>query len=455
MAKKSFVKEILNRRVPQIIGSYFIAGTTAIFFIDWLINRYNLPDYYVSLCLFGLVSIIPTVIIISYFHGAPGKDEWTIIEKTIIPLNIIFIVISLLAGYKYEIWLYGFEEEAKNYIIHLSSNKENIDHYYRDSSDFFDKETYLIREVKELFLDSLQNSIVAKLNEDNFRSSMRIESSSSLNIKTFFNQFPHIRSSNYQNSELKIIEEELKREVYETYNFKLENEVIIFIYNIFERGDENENLGYFFEIHYLEQFKPVSYIFDYDILFDIKEVIETIVLKVDGAIYSKVIGDMNIGRIIELLGTDLVKIGFDKDDKGIKLIKGMTLVSPAKYYWQRDGMERRIEDYELAMDYINKHPSFLEKDDKYDFTAEQKQAFYSDSSIFKKDYLWALDAMSKDKNNRSGVSIWSTIYYGMQILDVNQEIGTLVAKVIWKYPPWVKVRIQDKVYIKGSFGIER
>ena len=182
---------------------------------------------------------------------------------------------------------------------------------------------------------------------------------------------------------------------------------------------------------------------------------QTVVLKVDGAIYSKVIGDMNIGRIIELLGTDLVKIGFDLGDKGIKLRKGMTLVSPAKYYWQKDGMERRIEDYELAMDYINKHPSFLEQDDKYDFTAEQKQAFYSDSSIFKKDYLWALDAMSKDKKNRPGVQIWSTIYYGMQILDVNQEIGTLVAKVIWKYPPWVKVRIQDKVYIKGSFGIER
>ena len=84
MPRKSVIKELLSRRVPQIIGSYFIAGATAIFFIDWLVNRYNLPDYYVSLCLFGLVAIIPTVIIISYFHGAPGKDEWTIIEKTII-----------------------------------------------------------------------------------------------------------------------------------------------------------------------------------------------------------------------------------------------------------------------------------------------------------------------------------------------------------------------------------
>ena len=122
MSRKSLIKELLVRRVPQIIGSYFIAGTTAIFFIDWLANRYKFPDYYVSLCLFGLVAIIPTVIIISYFHGAPGKDEWTIVEKTIIPINVIFIIVSLLVGYKYEIWIYGFEEKAMNYIIHLSSN---------------------------------------------------------------------------------------------------------------------------------------------------------------------------------------------------------------------------------------------------------------------------------------------------------------------------------------------
>jgi len=59
------------------------------------------------------------------------------------------------------------------------------------------------------------------------------------------------------------------------------------------------------------------------------------------------------------------------------------------------------------------------------------------------------------KTDRQGVSIWNTIYYGMQILDVNQEMGTLVAKVTWKYPPWIKVRKNDKIYIKGAFGIER
>ena len=86
MAKQTFVKEFLKRNILRIIGSYLIAGTSLVLFIDWLIARYQLPEYYVSIALFCLISIIPSVIILAYFHGAPGKDEWTKIEKYYITL---------------------------------------------------------------------------------------------------------------------------------------------------------------------------------------------------------------------------------------------------------------------------------------------------------------------------------------------------------------------------------
>ena len=451
MPKQSLIKKLLERRVPQIIGSYFIAGTTAIFFIDWLINRYNFPDYYVSLCLFGLVAIIPTVIIISYFHGAPGKDEWTIVEKTIIPINIIFIIVSLLVGYKYEIWIYGFEEKAMNYIIHLSSNKENIDSYYGDYSEYFDKETHLILEVEEPLLDSLQTNIIAQLNEDYFSYGIIIESTKSQKIKDIFNQLPHYRSSHNPDSLLKIIKK-LKREIYESYNFETEHQIIVSIYQVHDKRNKNVRLGYFCDIEFNDNFQHTSDLFSKD-TYDKKDLIEAIVRKLSGTIYSNSIGDKNIGRIIDILEQDLVKIGFNNE---LTLRKGMTLVSPAKYYWQKDGLERRIEDYELATDYINRNPMFLLQDDKNGATAEEKKALYGDDGMFRKDYLWALKKMSMGgKTDRQGVSIWNTIYYGMQILDVNQEMGTLVAKVTWKYPPWVKVRKNDRIYIKGAFGIER
>ena len=86
-------KELLNRRVPQILASYFFAGVTFILFMDWLVNRYKLPDYYTTMALFGILAILPSVIILSYFHGAPGKDEWNKIEKIGVPVNMIFILL--------------------------------------------------------------------------------------------------------------------------------------------------------------------------------------------------------------------------------------------------------------------------------------------------------------------------------------------------------------------------
>ena len=450
MPKKSIIKELLNRRIPQILGSYFIAGATAIFFIDWLVNRYNFPDYYVSLCLFGLIAIIPTVCVISYFHGAPGKDEWTIIEKTIIPINIIFIIIILLVGYKYEIWLYGFEEESQNFIVHVSTSKEHIDDLYWDNH-LSNKDMYLFREVENSILYRMQNSIVAKLNEEYFGSEIIIEAAATPKIKELFNQIPHFRSSHSQDSEINIINEELKSEIYKTYNFESENEIIVYIYEVYSKGNKKVPLGYFQQIQYMKDFQNISNICSQSIYND-KALIAHIVGKLSGEIYGTAIGDKNLGRIIEILEKDLVKIQFNKE---LTLKKGMTLVSPAKYYWQRDGLQRRMEDYEMAMDYINTHPKYLEQDDENGLTAEKKQGFYGEDSHLKKDYSYALEVMSKweGKTQRAGVSIWNTIYYKMKILDINEKEGTLVAKVTYKYPPWVKVRTQDKIYIKGAFDI--
>ena len=456
MQRESLIKELFKRRVPQIIGSYFLAGVTAIFFIDWLISRYNLPDYYVSLCLFGLVSIIPTVIVISYFHGAPGKDEWTIIEKTIIPINIMFIIVSLLFGYKYEIWLYGFENAEKNFIIHLSSNKKYIDYYYGDDYDYFDKENYLITAVKEPLLDSLQNSIVAQLNEHFFSAGIIIESTTSQKIKNKFDQLPYYRSPYNQDSEhkIKIISEKLKREIYANYNFETENEMIVYIYQVYDKREEQGRLGYFFDIAFMEKFQLTSNLFARDTYYNKKDLIKAVGVKLGGTIYSTSIGDKNIGRIIEILAKDIVKI---KLDNIVTLKKGMTLVSPAKYYWKRDGLERRVEDYELAMDYINRHPKYLEQNDNNGLTVKEKKEFYGDGSLFQKDYLWALTEISRGEKMdiRRGTALFNNIYYVLKILDVNKEWETFVAKVILKNPAWVKVRKGDKIYINGAFGIQQ
>ena len=71
MPKKSFIKELLKRRIPHILGSYIIAGTSLVLFIDWLTVRYDFPQYYVTLALFIIISIIPLLYwLISIVHLA-------------------------------------------------------------------------------------------------------------------------------------------------------------------------------------------------------------------------------------------------------------------------------------------------------------------------------------------------------------------------------------------------
>ena len=125
-------KEILNRRIPQIAGSYLVAGTSLVLFMDWLSARYEFQQYYVTIALFGIVSIIPSVLILAYFHGAPGKDQWNKLEKVGIPVNIIFIGLLIIIGNKYGWWIDYIESpqiDSKRLIIApITSDRENMNH---------------------------------------------------------------------------------------------------------------------------------------------------------------------------------------------------------------------------------------------------------------------------------------------------------------------------------------
>ena len=132
MPKQPLIKKLIERRIPQIIGSYFITGTTLVFFIQYLVDRYQFPSYYPTLALFALTGILPSVLILAYFHGAPGKDEWTKVEKIGIPINVLFIAGVLFFGDSMNIWNINQdvqEEEPQKYLIHFTSLYDDIEMY--------------------------------------------------------------------------------------------------------------------------------------------------------------------------------------------------------------------------------------------------------------------------------------------------------------------------------------
>ncbi len=85
----SVVGHLLARRVPQILGLYLGASWVIVEFVSLLVDRFTLSPHLIEFCLVVLGALIPTVTLLAYVHGAPGRNDWTTAEKIGIPLNLL------------------------------------------------------------------------------------------------------------------------------------------------------------------------------------------------------------------------------------------------------------------------------------------------------------------------------------------------------------------------------
>ncbi len=94
--KVSPFKNLINRRVPQIMGIYLAASWGIVQFVEWIVNRYLLSPNLTDLALVILLSLIPSSLIVAYYHGRPGRDRWKKTEKVGIPFNIAITIFLVL-----------------------------------------------------------------------------------------------------------------------------------------------------------------------------------------------------------------------------------------------------------------------------------------------------------------------------------------------------------------------
>ncbi|MGI9204960.1 MAG: tetratricopeptide repeat protein [Woeseiaceae bacterium] len=90
--KRSILENLLHRRVPQLVGMYIAATWLVIELGDWTTARFNMPATLTSYIFVAMLALLPAVILFSYNHGAPGKDQWTTSERVAIPLNALVAV---------------------------------------------------------------------------------------------------------------------------------------------------------------------------------------------------------------------------------------------------------------------------------------------------------------------------------------------------------------------------
>ena len=97
--RRGIFQELAHRRVPQVLGLYLVGAWTFMEFFDSIIGRHNLSPHWIDISLLAIISMLPTVIILAYRHGAPGAQSWSKVEKVGIPANVIAMAALLMFNF--------------------------------------------------------------------------------------------------------------------------------------------------------------------------------------------------------------------------------------------------------------------------------------------------------------------------------------------------------------------
>jgi len=421
MPKKSFIKELLKRRIPQIIGSYIIAGTSLVLFIDWLTVRYDFPQYYVTFALFGIMSIIPSVIILAYFHGAPGKDQWTKIEKIGIPVNILFIATMLFIGFRYDYWKIEKDYIKDNlpgvHLLYIGSPAENYGNCYAHAEHILtSNEGADLFALDEIELKNLRLNFESELYSEFYNQNVTIQILKKDEeigfVDNIFKEF---------SSRKKIAEK-----IYEFFE-KPKHIIFVRVYSI--KSNNGKIIQYVVDVlsglgdgftsiaangGTLESIADIESIVLKATIDQITMIINSghgKVVKVDGDYIHINPGDLILQENMNLLGFTIWNHN-DKDGDGF------TDKDSSYYKWNND-IKRAID--------------YMKNSDNY--------AIEEIESLQKKlDYLTSDSLRSTARGER-----WGTFSYSLNVIDIRDT--TVIAKLIELENPWVEINVGDVVRV--------
>ena len=453
MPKKPFIKILLERKIPQILGSYLVAGTSLILFIEYLVGKYQFPSHYPTLALFALIGILPSVLILAYFHGAPGKDEWTKVERIGIPINVLFIAGVLFFGDSLDFW--SSQEESKKsketkdtFLINFSSSPNLykwIDEY--NKIDSLNKLPAL-RTVSHTSLDEIKNHVIPFLETKFFNLDISLFYSNR-DTEKLLNKLPPAIVISADTILIKYEEkdnilDEIKQ-IYKKDNIYLDGIINIFICEKKPSGETRWGEIYD-KVHWFMG-KGVSSstttgFIDYkdDNKIDIKE---EIAQKIYKYIHQMRFGDDYLGEVVEILDNNLIKIKMVNSN----IYKGVKVKMDRLYSITKDSY---VEERQTWLDDINYIYDFFENNAelqiKYNNIYKENKALKDSviknfTGILKEDSLGVINGSSHwdDDNND---------YYGEIISITNDEAIIRVDK--FEYP-FGKLKLGDEVHLDDVY----
>jgi len=454
MAKKSFINTLLERRIPQILGSYLVAGTSLILFIEYLINKYQFPSHYPTLALFALIGILPSVIILSYFHGTPGKDEWTKVERIGIPINVLFIAGILFFGDSINIWKIEpiienansnvekqIKEKIDSYYINFTSNPLYIDDLYHKYSEFdvhINKNDYLIQSIDDSLLESIKKQCFNYLNVKFQNKGIDISSNfNNAHISTM-DSLPH--PSNYdRNNSVPYPVNELSRLLNLDEKDVPKVFVDILIYTRKNLESDKENIFYAGWRRIRQQgnlsLTSPKYFDNNNNGIDklIEHLKEHLFYNLDLISFSKNPFEKWIGEIKEILPNNMINIKLYASNN---IKSNLKLEAQIMYRFTVKSMKEFIEDTQIGINYLEKNKAEL-SDSLYEQIYELEK--YNNKAIYILDSLITYDIY------KPGTNWVANLGYNLEVITVMDTIA--VCKLLNKEKPWATVKVGHKLII--------
>ena len=96
------VRALIERRVPHIVAIYAGASWGLIEFTGFVVGEFLLSPHWTRVVLVTLLALLPSVVMLAWFHGRPGRDRDSLAgtEKVGIPANLVLCgaVLRMLFG---------------------------------------------------------------------------------------------------------------------------------------------------------------------------------------------------------------------------------------------------------------------------------------------------------------------------------------------------------------------
>jgi len=118
-----FFKDLWSRMVIQILAGYLVSSWIIKQAVSAIAARYLLSPHLVDLAWVILLSLLPTVFLLTYFHGKRKTTKWTNTELVGFPANIAFTLLMVIFLFK------GKDLGATTKSINVENEKgETVEH---------------------------------------------------------------------------------------------------------------------------------------------------------------------------------------------------------------------------------------------------------------------------------------------------------------------------------------